>query len=1145
MRHQQNAQYGARQSWSLRSAKKRTYLSGDYKRDMATLRILGSIRNPQTRKDESKNEVPQFITYLTLALQNVSEILGKGLDISNLSDESAVRNVLADSGKMFEVASFLWMYRVEEPGRDYDRIKKGEYAERAKEIVVTLWKLRNMFVHPYRGDAARALIVSPDFYRFIEGELYSEAREHALGPGRKSEKIFKLKLFNPHDDGRLTYEFTRKGMIFLVCLALYRHDASEFVQQFPDLQLPPCEWQVEQGIRKRPSESELVELRKKGGSIKAILDAFTWYSMRASRTDINVANSDYLNFANILLYLNKVPSAAYNYLLLDDEAKRLAERAAVSQESKENKRFKYLLQERKKDRFLTLALAYLEDFHKLDCIRFKRLDITVRPERKRYMFGPIPEGTVNERGEPLSDANGMDRHYAIHNGAAQFEFVPERHYGPIQIKHLRGAVSEGEIMRLLLVMFDNGIRRKNPNDAIKEYLSAYHRILERMLNATDTSEFSLDDPQYRADFKTVSGKGDDVFTREKFVGEMKPFFSENVTRYFVGDELRPTPDALQKKLVKRFEAMRGRAEDFLLKMDRLTDWRRLDMEARKDKGFPVCLIGELKYPPRTCKINDAQLVKWVLRYINLFLAKEEKFRQLPRGLRHRGVRDFEFQLLHADIGRFGVNPDALWRTLEKRNSINGENGALEMLKDRERALFRSEQDRCRGRRDRNGRALRVSHTLTMLATAAAELYSEICESFRSEYSAPLTDEGKEILPYVCPTYGVRAGLPLDLKSLVKTVLGIDLDTWSHAYDYATGRNFENRHLADAADLIVTQVPMPNIFAIRCVRPGENGEPFKFNPAFRVFMPYERGKMALRRYYDATPLIVAVKRFDEQSRFGKGEHERANAEVPCSGTEGVVTREWTCDGEIGSGKEPPRFRPSFARGDVNKAIQAIQLAERQDKVLLACAKAYWDRYMGEEITATQNEKGKDEQKKKSKIRNLRLSEAADIGEFFNLPIDDLVNGVKIRMMPNDFARPAYGVVTAHVKELVDYVTPIQGGDGVYSFYDLWLALRDLQRKENSLRLEFLPAVVKFNAFVNIPPELELLPNDQPEKLTRILSHCNRALSCLCGNVEPLSEEEYLLLAKFEPRLRHPTRKGLDLVHFDTRAVRAIYKRFGFL
>ena len=129
-------------------------------------------------------------------------------------------------------------------------------------------------------------------------------------------------------------------------------------------------------------------------------------------------------------------------------------------------------------------------------------------------------------------------------------------------------------------------------------------------------------------------------------------------------------------------AMQARADDFLLKMDKLTDWRKLDEEARKSKGFPVCAIGELKYPPRTCKVNDAQLVKWVLRYVNLFLSKEEKYRQLPRGMRHRGVKDFEFQLLHTDIGRFGVNPEGLWRTLEKRSSIKGQDGALEMLKGR-------------------------------------------------------------------------------------------------------------------------------------------------------------------------------------------------------------------------------------------------------------------------------------------------------------------------------------------------------------------------------------------------------------------------------------------------------------------------------
>lgn len=1148
-----NQRHGRNGRWDSRSgnrrphgrdsgaAKKRTYLSGDYSKDMKSLRIFGSIRNPQTRCDEYKDETPQFITYLTLALQNISDIVGQ--DISGFKNKGAVENALSSCGKLFNVASFLWMHRVDEPGRDYDRIKKGEFADWAREIVVALWKLRNMFVHPHELNSARVLVVSKDFYRFVEGELFSEAREHALGPGRKSEKVYKLRLFTPHDDLNSCYEFTRKGMIFLVCLALYRHDASEFIQQFPDLQLPPREWEMEKGYKRRMKEDELVALRKKGGSVKAILDAFTWYSMRASRTDIDVENKDYLNFANILLYLNKAPSASYNYLSLDKEAERLVQKASESQESDENKRFKYVLQERRKDRFLTLALAYLEDFHKLDCIKFKRLDITVRPERSRYMFGPIPE---NEFGKPLSDANGMDRHYAIHGGMAQFEFVPKAHYGTIEIASLRGSLSEDEIMRLLFVMFDNDIRRGDPNRAVEAYLTAYHRILERMLNAKDAGVFSLDDPQFRADFKLVSGKGDEVLAKERFVEEMKPFFPENLTRYFVGDDLRPDVKELQKRLSRRFTALAARADDFLLKMDKLTDWRKLDKEAREMTGYPTCAIGELRFPPRTCKINDAQMIQWVLRYINLYLSREQKYRQLPRGMRHRGVRDFEFQSLHTDIGRFGSNPDGLWRTLEKRSDLNGEDGALEALKGREHELFSAEQDRCRGKRDKNGHPLRVGHTLTMLSTAAAELYSETCEAFKEMWCGDLSAEDRETLPSICPAYGVRAGLPLDRGSLVKTILGIDLKSWSMAYDYENGAPRETpRSLEDAENLIVTQVPMPNVFAARCVRPGEDGGRLKFNPAFRDFLPYEKGKMALRDYYDVSPLITAVKHHDKfgyTKRLPKEEaennHDRANSMVECSGIAGVEIRTGeSVVNEESFGKNPPREMVSFARGDVNQAIQAIQLAERQDKVLLACAKEYWDRYMGDETTSTSAKKDK-----KGKIQGFHLSEAADIWEFFDTPLIDTVGGVNVRMMPNDFARPAYGVVVTHIKELIEEGKVSPGSDGTYSFYDLWLALRDLQRRENSIRLELLPSCVKFNAFVDIPQELEDLPKDDPTKSDRILKHCNDRLRTI--GVKGITAEEFKLLCNFEPRLRHPSRDGLELVKCNLKPIRDLYHRLGF-
>jgi len=1118
--------------------KPRTYLSGDFARDMKALRIKGSVRDARTRRDLEKDETPAFIAYLTLALENLGNILGK-VDLSGFMRPEAVTEALDESGRLFELASFLWMFREGEPQFNYGRVRKpGEerdYEKFAKAIVLKLWELRNMFVHSTQERAATVLVVDPGFYRFVEGELYSEARENALGPGRKSEKIFKLKLFTPHNESNTQYEFTRKGLIYLICLALYRHDANEFIQRFPDLQLPPRDWEVEGGYKPEKTEQELVELRKKGGSVKAILDAFTYFSMRASRTDIDVADADYLNFANILLYLNKVPGPAYDYLALQKEADRLVAEEKDSTENMENKRFKYVLQARKKDRFLTLALAYLEDFNKLSCLKFKRLDITVRPERKRYLFGRIPEGAKNEFGDEIQDANGMDRHYAIVNGNAQFEFVPAEHYGPVRITRLRGALGEDEIMRLLLVIHDCEVRRADPNRVLADYLTAYHRILERMLNAQDLAELSLEDAQYRADFKTVSGKDDAALAPAVFVEQMKPFFSASVTRYFVNQDLRPDTALLQKKLGAHLAARRDRAQDTLVRLDHLSEWLALDKEARVAAGRPLCKVGELRFPPRTCRFNDAQLVGMVLDFLNFYLAKEEKYRQLPRGMRHRGMVDYEFQLLHTDIGRFGIDPQRLWRSLEKRESLNAEGGPLEALRSRERELFRAEERRCKGRLDRNGRPLRVGHTLTMLAYAATELLAEGCEDARQTWTGPLSDEDRELLPYVAPMYGVKAGQPLDREALVRTVLGIDLASWSHAYDYASGKNFDGRGLESAKELIAAQIPMPNDFARRCVTQPAEGV-FQFNPAFRAFKPY--GEMSLRDYYDVKPLIASVQKLDAATALlarVEDSHARANALIDPTlpGIESRVRppqeegdeRNRT---EFSYGKSAPGPR-EFSRAVVNKAIQSIQRVERQDKVLLACAKDYWERYMKSEVMSSA----------RSKVLKFDFAGAKDIREFFTLDLVDEVKGVKVRMMPNDFARPAYSAVTEHIQELAQRISV--PADGVYAFYDLWLALRDLQRRENTARLDLLAADVKFDALIGAPQ----LPKEMSaaEKSEQLFLHAQKALRGI--SKDPLTRAEFDLILALSPRLRHPSGRGQTLLGQDLEAARRIYRRFGCL
>ncbi len=1146
--------YATRRPLGLRPAfaqKPRTYLNGDFVRDMKELRIRGSIRNPQTRRDETKDETPQFIAYLTIALQNIGEILGKDVDLSGFRKSDAVKQALKDSGKIYEVASFLWLHRADKTGRDFP-----DYAEKAESIVLKIWELRNMFVHSTHDKASKVLIVEPSFYQFVEGELFSKARrENALGLGRKSEKVFKLRLFNPNNDAKTKYEFTRKGMIFLVCLALYRHDAAEFLQQFPDMQLPPLEWQMERGLAPQMSEEQLVALRKKGGSVKAILDAFTYFSMRSSRTDIDVANKEYLNFANILLYLNKVPSAAFPYLSLDSEAKRLADAASGSNESEENRRFKYVLQERKKDRFLTLALAYLEDFHKLDCIRFKRLDVSVHEGRSKFWFGPIPEGSKNERGEEIQDANGMDRHYVVGGGVAQFEFEPKEHYGAIRIAALRGGIGENEIMRLLLVLHDGAIRRNDPNRALETYLSAYHRILERMLNAQSTDELTLDDAQFRADFNAVRGREPSAeLPRETFVEDMRPFFSPSLTRFFVGDERKPATDQLQARLRRRLSALSGRSRDFLLKLDRLTEWKALDEAEKERRGKPTFKIGELRFPPRTCRFTDAQLIRRVLLYLNANLSQADKFRQLPRGKRHRGMKDFDFQLLHADIGRFGTNPAGLWKTLERRESLNAEGGALELLKEREGELFREEQRRCRGKRDKNGRPLRPGHTLTMLAFAATELFAEVCDGMAEDYCKPLAEEDAGVLPYVCRAFGVRTGQPLDRTALVKTVLGIDLASWGKAYDYDAKRPRETpRSLEDARNLVASQIPVPNDIARRCVEKGT-----RFNPAFRDFDPWGGGKMKLRAFYDVSPLLATMERHDAERKgartAAREEHFWSNDDLFPYAADGVETRvrpETAPTLENGEpvptepGKTPPRHRPSFLRGDVNKAIQGILLAERQDKVLLACAREYWNRYMSAEVPGS-------EQKEKI-AQTFNFSDAADIWEFFRMSMDDAFGDVTVRVMPNDFARPAYGTVLAHLPELVPMTKPLSGTQGVYAFYDLWLSLRDLQRKESDLRFDLIPATAKFDVLAEPVPRFRGREKDEKKEMYDALMHDHlfehycKALKII--NSQPLTREEFDAILELGNRLRHPVRDGVSLSTMEkdgrlSRA-RAALRRFGCL
>lgn len=229
-----------------------------------------------------------------------------------------------------------------------------------------------------------------------------------------------------------------------------------------------------------------------------------------------------------------------------------------------------------------------------------------------------------------------------------------------------------------------------------------------------------------------------------------------------------------------------------------------------------------------------------------------------------------------------------------------------------------------------------------------------------------------------------------------------------------------------------------------------------------------------------------------------------------------------------GKKKPAGKVLFSASEVNKAIQKILMAERQDKILLACAKYYWDEYMKEVVKTPL----------KDKIKGFRLADASNIREFFTNSIDDNIDGIRIRMIPNDFAKPVYSVIISHLKELMKKVKPIE--TNVYSFFDLANALNELQYKEKELRVKYLPAILKFEDLGNETSDID--------GKDALYEHYKKNL--LGVSNKPLTRDEFNNILNFRNRLVHPSRQAKDnnlqsLLQTNIDSVISTLKRFGCL
>ena len=201
-------------------------------------KALADLCNTPQYRNKVNDEKKYFLLYLNFAVCNIQQIAQV-----DVTDDKKIADAITQKGDgtIQKLANFLWLFNVDEPGRDF-----SDYKDITLKLVTKIFALRNLFAHP-QGRDITPLLSDREFYIILEGIMLSYARDNALEQGMKTDKLFKLKLMNSHSDLKPSdvlfekhkqYELTRKGIIFLTCMALYKDEAMEFCQMFVDMKLP-------------------------------------------------------------------------------------------------------------------------------------------------------------------------------------------------------------------------------------------------------------------------------------------------------------------------------------------------------------------------------------------------------------------------------------------------------------------------------------------------------------------------------------------------------------------------------------------------------------------------------------------------------------------------------------------------------------------------------------------------------------------------------------------------------------------------------------------------------------------------------------------------------------------------------------------
>lgn len=968
-----------------------------------------------------RDEVPSVILYLNYAINNLWTLAGMPAKDSENVDQ-LVKKLVADEKTFERIADFLWTFKFDEPQRDFsaainDRGSLKDWKTSAEKIIRKIFDLRQFFIHS--GEAGIGPVeLDETLYRFLEDVLGNKARKAAgENPSFQTDKVNQLKIANKFGHDNPKFQLTRKGIIFLTCLALYKDEAEQFCSLMHDLKLPKDD-RLTPGEMKNLTDEEFNRIRPSGKK-KALRAFFTHFSYRRGRKSLDAENQDHILFADLVTHLNKVPEPAYDYLRLDEERGRLAALAAASTEDEKNKRDKYALKKRDRAKFPQYVAAYIEDFAELPGIHFKRFDITPSTGRRKYLFGAENDNAVQD-GEHCR----TDRHFSVYDGGVRFEWRATEHCegGGIRIKALRSSLAESDLPKIVLA---RKCAAGQMNAHLDAYFAAYHRILERMVNTEDVSSFSTGDETYLRDFAIVSGKTVDEIKAD-FVGCLKPFFPMQLLRYFTKESGALSEGEKVAACKAELERTRAKADEFIRRLAARDEIKALAMDKRPSAKVKLRELS-FKYPPNTLKFSPGDFVHQVFTLFNLVLTPENRFRQLSLGEQHReGIRDFEYQMLHASIGKFALDQTGLKRAIEK-----DERRSMTLLPIVNAVIDRARELGASGRKPINGR--RPGPRLQDLAVAACEQIVSISEDYLAD-----AEIDQAVDYFYGPVLGVRMGADLSVDNLHRVILGVDYGKWAHAYDYEHHTPFVGRRL-DAEEHIVSQVALPCGVVDRFFTVGPAAPRFKgfvadgrFNAGTAI---RERLKesVGLRHYYDISPIAAALKAL------------KANPTSDLASVPGLKTTYEVNVAEFGEEQRKAEVKSDLSKPALKAAAAKIKRFELQDLVLLFIAGEYRRR----------SGMGTDAGDKRTD---------ATIYDYFTEMVP--VKGILVRR--NDLLRPVFATIAAKKKEIaqINGVTPDAKGN--YSFYDLQKVYQETRSCDFGVRRELMPRLARFEGMVKIYP-----------------------------------------------------------------------------